>query len=419
MSGARHPIMPSGYSHSWASPDEAGPMERSIIHLNIADFAAAVEINLSPALKGYPVIIAPTAAPRAVVYDMNDQAYQEGIRKGMPLARVRKINKRIKIIPPRFNQYERVMKDLLKQSLAYTPAIESGHWDGHIFLDVTGTNRLFGPSVDLAFRLKKKIQNNFRLDPIWSVATNKLVAKVATRMVKPTGEYIVGPGEEEAFLEPLPITLLPGLSKEDIIKLNTFNLFFVSQIRPLTLEQLSIPFAHRARHIHCLIRGIDTTPVSHMEKEEPIQADHEFADDTNDALQLKKAIYLLVETLGYTLRQRQMVSRQIALTISYSDGGRRSITGKLTLPTANEMIMFKKATTLLFRAWTRRIRIRHIRLTVEKAVRPELQATLFEENPKEASQEKIFKAMDEIRTKFGTRAINTGLTLAKSSMISS
>ncbi len=393
-------------------------MERSIIHLNIADFAAAVEINLSPSLKGYPVIIAPTAAPRAVVYDMNDQAYKEGIRKRMPLARVRRINRGIKIIPPQFNRYERVMKEILKQSLAYTPAIESGHWDGHIFLDVTGSNRLFGPSVDLAFRLKKEIQKNLRLDPIWSVATNKLVAKVATRMVKPAGEYIVGPGEEEAFLEPLPISLLPGLSREDIIKLNTFNLFFISQVRPLTLEQLSIPFAHRAKEIHCLIRGIDTTPVTHKEKEEP-QADHEFADDTNDALQLKKAIYLLVETLCCNLRQRQKVCRQFALTISYSDGGRRTITGKLTLPTANELIMFKKATTLLFQAWTRRIRIRHIRLTIKKEVRPESQATLFEENPKEAGQEKIFKAMDEIRTKFGTRAIKTGLTLAKPLITSS
>ena len=136
-------------------------MKRSIIHLNIADFAAAVETNEAPGLGGYPIIIAPTGSPRAVVYDMSDQAYREGIRKGMPLARVRRINRTIKIIPPRFNRYERVMKDIFKQSLAYTPAIESGHWDGHLFLDVSGSNRLFGPPADLASRLKKLHQMAF------------------------------------------------------------------------------------------------------------------------------------------------------------------------------------------------------------------------------------------------------------------
>jgi DNA polymerase-4 len=394
-------------------------MERSIIHLNIADFAAAVEANDTPRLGGYPIIIAPTGSPRAVVYDMSDQAYKEGIRKGMPLARARRINKTIKIIPPRFNRYEQVMKDLFKQSLAYTPAIESGHWDGHIFLDVSGTRRLFGPPVDVAFRLKKEIIKKLGLDPIWSVATNKLVAKVATRMVKPAGEYIVAPGEEEAFLEPLPITLLPGLSKADITTLNTFNLVFISQIRLLTTAQLSVPFAHRAGQIHRLVRGIDTTPVTGItEKDGPIQANHEFANDTNDADQLRKALYLLVETLCTTLRRRHRAAGQLSITLSYSDGRQRTATAKLSFPTANEMTLFRNATPLLSRAWTRRIRIRHLGLTCKKPARPETQATLFAETTREERQEKIFKVVDKIRAKFGTHAVGAGLTLAKPSTIS-
>ena len=75
-------------------------MSRSIIHLNIADFAVAVESNIQPSLKGYPLVIAPLGAPRAVVYDMSDEAYKEGIRKGMTLARAKRINKKIKILPP-------------------------------------------------------------------------------------------------------------------------------------------------------------------------------------------------------------------------------------------------------------------------------------------------------------------------------
>lgn len=391
-------------------------MERSIIHLNIADFAAAVEINLMPSLKGYPIIIAPTGSPRAVVYDMNDQAYGEGIRKGMPLARARRINRKIKIISPRFNRYEQVMKEIFKTSLAYTPAIEFGPWDGHLFLDVTGTHRLFGPPRDVAFRLKREMKKKLGLDPIWSVATNKLVAKVATRIVKPRGEYIVGPGEEESFLEPLPITLLPGLSKAEILQLKTFNLSYISQIRALSLAQLFVPFSHRAKLIHGLVRGIDTTPVTQTPgKNAPLHGDHEFANDTNDADQLKKALYLLAETLCCSLRRQNRVTSQLSLTLSYSDGRQQGVTGKLTPPTANEMVMFTKATPLLFKAWRRRIRIRHIRLTGRKLTRRQLQATLFPEPPKADQQEKIFRVMDAIRTKFGTHAVGTGRTLTNPS----
>jgi DNA polymerase-4 len=388
-------------------------MERSIIHLNIADFAAAVEILLVPALKGYPVIIAPTGSPRATVYDMNERAYGEGIRKGMSLARARRINRKIKIIPPRFNRYEQVMYAILKTSRAYTPTIEFGPWDGHFFLDITGTGRLFGPPTDVALRLKREMNKRWGLDPIWSLATNKLVAKVATRIVKPRGEYIVNPGEEETFLEPLPVTLLPGLSPTEIRRLKAFNLVYIHQVRALSLAQLFVPFDHRARHIHDLVRGKDTTPVTHAAPvEAPRHRDHEFTEDTNDAGQLKRALYLLSQALCCDLRRQERITTHLSLTLSYSDGRYQTVTKKLTVPTANEMALFTETTPLLFRAWRRRICIRHIRLTSSRSARQHTQPTLWVENPKADRQEKIFRVVDAIRTKFGPHAVGTGLTLA-------
>nr|NJM02963.1 hypothetical protein [Desulfobacula sp.] len=220
-------------------------MERAVIHLNIADFAVAVETNRSPALRGRPLIIAPQGAPRAVVYDMSDQAYQEGIRKGMPLARARRLNRNIPVLAPGFNRYEQVMKDLLKESFAFTPLVEYGSFDGHLFLDVTSSGRLFGPSADVAFRLKKTFKTAFNLDPIWSVATSKLVAKVATRLVKPLGEYIVAPGDEEAFLAPLPLHLIPGLTTADLTRLKEFNLFLYPRPGDLPWNSSKFPFFRR------------------------------------------------------------------------------------------------------------------------------------------------------------------------------
>ncbi len=387
-------------------------MDRSIIHLNIADFAVAVETNMQPSLRDYPLIIAPQGAPRAVVYDMSNEAYKEGIRKGMPLARAKRINRKIKILPPRFNRYERVMKDLLKKTLVYTPLIESGTLDGHIFLDVTGSGRLFGPSIDVAFKLKKVFTKTFNFDPIWSVATNKLVAKVATRMVKPIGEYIVAPGEEKAFLAPLPIHLIPGLIKTDLIRLAEFNLFYVSQARTLTLEQLQIPFHHRASLIYDRIRGIDPTSVTALcETHSTIQADHEFSDDTNNAALLKKALYLMVEKICRILRVRKLTSAAAKILLSYSDGLQSASKLTLTPSTSNDMTFFKKCVPLLHKAWIRRVRIRHIRLICGKLGPQEAQIELFPQKTKETKQADLILTMDEIRTKFGRDSIKTGLTL--------
>ncbi len=387
-------------------------MGRSIIHLNIADFAVAVETNLQPALKGYPLIIAPQGAPRAVVYDMSDQAYKEGIRKGMPLARAIRLNKKIKILPPSFNRYELVMKDLIKQTFAFTPLIESGATDGHIFMDVTQSGRLFGPPMDVAFKLKKAFKNKFSLDPIWSVATNKLVAKVATRIVKPIGEYIVSPGDEKSFLAPLPINIIPGLLKADLKKLMEFNLLQVAQARALTLDQLAVPFNSRASLIYECIRGIDETPITAFsENQFMIRADHEFSDDTNNADHLRKALYLMVETICRTLRTRQLHGAATKIILSYSDGMQSDSTLKLNPSTANDMTMFKKCTRLLDKAWTRRVRIRHMRLICEKLSPKAIQTDLFAPETKENRQAGLISTMDQIRKKFGKNAVNAALTL--------
>jgi DNA polymerase-4 len=389
-------------------------MDRAIIHLNIADFAVAVETSTQPALKGYPLIIAHKGAPRAVVYDMSDEAYKQGIRKGMPLARAQRLNKKIKILPPSFNRYELVMRDLLKQSLAFTPLIEYGSTDGHIFMDVTGSKRLFGPGADVAFKLRKDFKRAFNFDPIWSVATNKLVAKVATRIVKPVGEYIVPPGHEKSFLAPLPIHLIPGLVKKDLKKLQEFNLFLVSQARTLSVKQLEIPFHQRASMIYDRIRGLDTDPVTALcENTFLIQADHEFGNDTNNANLLRKALYLMIEKICKTLRTRKLTGAAARIILSYSDGLQTSSKLKLTPSTSNDMTMFKQCIRLLDKAWTRRVRIRHMRLVCEKLCRFEIQTQLFSPRTKDARQSDLIQTMDKIRKKFGKGAIKPALTMIR------
>ncbi|MCP4119311.1 MAG: hypothetical protein GY737_28735 [Desulfobacteraceae bacterium] len=387
-------------------------MERSIIHLNVADFAVAVEQTRNPGLKGAPVIIAPPGTPRAVVYDMSEEAFQEGVQKGMPLGRAFRLSPRATLLPPCPNLYERAMKALISKALAYSPRIESGKRDGHLFIDATGTSRMFGPAVDVAWRLNREMKTALGFDPVWSVATSKLVAKVATRLAKPVGEYIVGPGEEAAFLAPLPLDIIPGLVKEDLLRLREFNLSRVSELRSLDFAQLETAFGNRAGAIFDVIRGVDAAPVPRAEdKGERLSADHEFPEDTNDGAGLKQGMHLVVASLCRKLRQRGLHGATLTLVLSYSDGIRRYARMRLKPATASDFTMFRQCLPLLYKAWNRRIRIRHMGLVCDRAVPPDTQLDLFVDDTGKKKEERLVNAMEQIRDRFGPSSVGPGLAL--------
>ena len=387
-------------------------MERKIIHINVADFAVAVERVLDNRLCRRPVIIAAEGAARSAVYDMSDEAFGAGVRKGMLLRRAKRRCPEAAVLLPRPHRYERAMKDLFRRALPFSPQVEPGERDGHLFLDATGTGRLFGPAVDVAWRLQRQVRSDMGLDPIWSVAPNKLTAKVATRLVKPTGEYVVGAGEEGALLSPLPLHLLPGIERTDLRLLADVNLTRVFEVCALAPEQLEILLARRSAFVFAAVRGIDDAPVLPAGHHPPaVAVGHEFTTDTNDAAAIKAALYSLVETAGSRLRRRGRAARRLTLLVDHSDGRRRIRRRLADPPTANDLLLFDTARAVLLSAWTRRVRVRHLRLVCDRLVYPPAQMPLFDPEA-HAEKEKLIGAVDRIRERFGPEAIRMGRTLA-------
>jgi len=388
--------------------------ERSIIHLNVADFAVAVERVIDKRLRERPVIIAPEGAARAVVYDMSDEAYQNGVRKGMPLARALRHCRDASVLPPHTDCYERAMAALLKHALPYSPLVEATDHNGHIFIDATGTGRLFGPPPDIAYRIRKAVRGDLGFDPIWSVAPNKLVAKVATRMVKPTGEYIVSAGEEQDVLESLPIYLIPGIEPEDLKRFREFNLFRVHQVIQLSMAQLNTVFGKRSSSLYEAVRGIDPSPVHPVGQQQPIvKTDMAFGNDTNDVAVVKSALYQLIEQSGADMRKRRLATRRIRIVLDYSDGKRTFRQATVNPPTANDISLFTTAKKVLDQAWTRRVRIRHLRLVCDRLTFPPAQLALFEEDRmKEKTSENLIATLDTIRYRFGKDAIRFGRAIS-------
>ena len=388
-------------------------MDRAIIHLNVADFAVAVERCVEPRLRDRPVIVAPAGAARAMVYDMSEEAFRAGVRKGMDLRRALRLCPDAERLAPHPDRYERAMAALLKQALPFSPRIEPGECDGHLFVDASGSGRLLGPPVDVAWRLHQQVRRDLDLNAIWAVAPNKLVAKVASRLVKPTGEYIVGAGEEAPFLAPLPVGLVPGIEAGDLVRLHELNLRRVAQVANLSRTQLEVPFGRRAGFVYETVRGIDATPVLAVGEKPPVVVgDHVFAEDTNTGEIVEAALYCLVEQAGAELRCRRRAARRVALVLDYCDGRRRARQVGANPATANDIILFALAQRALHLAWTRRVRVRHLRLICDRLVFPPAQLSLFAPERETARRrDDLVAAIDSIRQRFGGEAIAVGRTL--------
>jgi DNA polymerase-4 len=387
--------------------------ERSIIHINVADFAVAVERLVDSRLRGRPVIIASGGSARAAVYDMSEESYQNGVRKGMALGLALRRCRNAIVLPPHPARYERAMTRLVKHALPFSPLIEMTDHNGHLFIDVTRTRKLFGPPPDVAWRIRKTVRTDMDFDPIWSVAPNKLVAKVATRVVKPAGEYIIGAGEEEDFLKPLPVHLIPGIEREDLKRFREFNLTRAGHAANLSMGQLNVIFGKHSRSLYDAVRGIDQSSVLPVGQKQPtISADHEFGNDTNHVAVVEGTLYRLVERAGADLRKLRLTARRIRVALDYSDG-RRIIRQVVVNPaTANDFRLFVLAKTALERSWTRRVGIRHLRLIFDRLTYPPAQMKLFVEDKKENKMsDTLIFALDAIRHRFGFNTIRVGRTL--------
>ncbi len=388
--------------------------ERSIIHLNVADFAVAVERVVDSRLRERPLIVAADGAARAAVYDMSDEAYQAGVRKGMALRRAIRYCPDAAVLPPHPDRYERAMARLLHHALPYSPLIEMTDANGHLFVDLTGTRRLFGLPPDVAWRIRKAVRSDLGLDPIWSVASNKLVAKIATRLVKPTGEYIVKAGEEKALLESLPIGLIPGIESDDLKRLWEFNLTQVRHVIAMSPGQLGVLFGKRSGSLYNAVRGIDLSPVFPVGQKRPVvRVEHAFGNDTNTRSELEGALYRLVEQAGADLRRKGLAARRVKVVLDYSDGGRVIRQAAVRPASANDFRLFAVAQTVLEKAWKRRIRIRHLRFVCDRLTYPPAQRSLFTEHEDEKTlRVQLVTALDTIRDRFGQNALQVGRTLA-------
>ncbi len=368
----------------------------------------------NPSLKNRPVVVAPGHSERAPIRHLSDEARSEGIFEGMPLFRARRLCPSLVVLPPDPRRLSGGTRALVRLIQEYTPLWEPAA-AGRIYLDFTGSRRLFGPGRDAALRLERDLERRLSLTGAVGVAGNKLVSRIAAECLDKPGICDVLRGDEAEFIAPLPAVVLPGVghTREQIL-LADLNLRLVGQIAALTLPQLALPFGPFAPLLHQRSRGVDPSPVLTPRRTPELAEECHLDREENDDTVLLAELYRLAEGCGLRLRRMEKESSRLKLTVHYADGVSATRNGAVTPPSSGDRTLFMIARLLYNHACERRVRVRSMRLVCEKITEPQRQMELFDtgSDPKPQS-ESIQSTLDVVRERYGMTAIEWGRTAAR------
>jgi DNA polymerase IV len=388
-------------------------MSRNIIHLNVSNFMAVVETIQHTAYRDRPLVIAPESQARAIILDLSERAYREGIRRGMPLYQAKKLLKELITINPHPELYSRAEDAMYELAYRYSPVVEQAY-RGNIYVDISGTERLFGNPKDLAAKLQKEFKNDLNLDPIIGLASNKLVSKVATRIIKPHGFISVNPGDESEFLNPHKIIMLPGVGDKISTRLENLGIKLIGQLAHLEDDQVIIALGPKGLKLRDAAQGLDFSPVLPASNPDPaIQSERILTDDSNNLYNLTAHLYDMIEDVGFILRQQNLATKKLSLYLSYTDDLESFQAQKLPKAIYTDQDMFKVGKGLLDTALNRRIRVRKLTLLLSQLTPEHRQLELF--TPLNTQKEQALQVViDDIRKRYGKDALKYALTLNQS-----
>jgi DNA polymerase IV len=392
-------------------------MDRHIVCLQIPAFGIALARTNDVSLRNRPVVMAPVHTSRALVREASLEASQEGIEPGMSVELARRLCPGLRLVPPDSPRLHAGHRELEHTILPFAPAWESTR-PGSLFLDLTGTARLFGPPIDTAARIGRELTHRQGLNGVIGLAGNKLVSQLAaTTLERPPQVLSIQLGSEQPFLAPLPATLLPGLHRTQasqvLRRLDDLNLRTLGSIAAVSLTHLELAFGATAGLLHDWALGIDPSPVRPPVEQSLIEQSLALHPDEVDDQLLLGRLYGLLEHLCAALRLQRRVCRRLLLAIRHSDHHEQVAHQMLRHGTYWEADLRPVLVRLFIRCFQRRVRLQRMTLQVDHLQPPAEQLSLFQESKSVAQpmHHRLSLALDRIRGKFGGQAISWGRTL--------
>lgn len=370
-----------------------------IIHADMDAFYASIEIRQKPYLADKPLAVGGSPQGRGVISAANYVARTYGIHSAQPSKIAVKKCPKLILLPPNMKLYVEVSQQIHEIFARYTPEIEPLSLD-EAFLDVTKSEILFGPAIDIARQIKDDILKELKLVVSVGIAPNKYLAKIASDLEKPDGFVFVDPKQIQDFLDPLPISRIWGVGKKTQQQLGNLGISTIHDIRCFSQSLLVKRFGKQGEHIWRLAHGLDTRKVISQHSAKSISNEQTFAHDISDVDILRAYLLQLVEQISWRARRNQLKGRTIFIKIRDQDFNTVSRRTTLNSETDSTQVIWQAAKKLFMREWQQSNRpVRLIGVGIAHLHEPYAeQMNLFNDSK---LQNKIDGVSDEINKKFG------------------
>jgi len=325
---------------------------RAIAHLDLDAFYAAVEVLENPDLTGKPVLIGGRPGERGVVATASYPARAFGVHSAMPMARALALCPQAIVLPTRHSLYREYSRRVMAILHETSPLVEQISID-EAYLELTEQVAAWADAVAAARELQRRVRDEVGLSASLGVATNKLVAKVASDRDKPGGLTVVPPGEEAAFLAPLPVRVLWGVGPVTAEKLAAMDVTTVGELAQRAEEELCARFGKHGADMARRARGVDERPVVTEHERKSVSQERTFAHDLRDARALHRQLWRLSQGLARRLQRAEVAAGTVAIKLRYADFTTLTRQMSLAVPTDDERTIYRAARTLLRRTWQR------------------------------------------------------------------
>lgn len=351
---------------------------RLIIHFDLDAFFVAVEVLERPDLAGKPVVVGGRPQERGVVSAASYAAREFGVRSAMPMAQALQLCPQLIVLPPRYPLYRRYSNQVMAILRQVTPVVEQVSID-EAYLDLSGRVSMWDDGIEVARALQQRVREELGLSASLGVATNKLIAKVASDLHKPGGLTVVRPGQEEEFLAPLNVQVLWGVGPKTAQKLAALGVTTVGQLAQLSEKTLWDHFGRQGLEMARHARGQDDRPVVTEHERKSVSQERTFSSDVSDPRELRRRLWRLSQRTAESLKQAGLVAGTVAIKLRYADFVTHTRQMRLTLPSDDERTIYLAALALLRKNWQRGRAVRLLGVAARDLTLPAGQLSLFDE----------------------------------------
>lgn len=378
--------------------------ERSVAHMDLDSFFVSVECLRDSRLKKLPLIIG-GSSDRGVVSSCSYEARRFGVHSAMPIKLAKRLCPDAVIIGGDMELYTRYSSMVTEIITEAAPLCEKASVD-EFYLDLTGMDRFFG-TWKWMVELKQKVVREAGLPITFALSSNKTVSKIGTGEAKPDGQLKVPVGEEKPFLSPLSVNKIPMIGDKTYATLCSMGIRKIATLQEMPASAMQQVMGQNGLIIWKKANGIDETPVQPYHEQKSISTEHTFEIDTIDVKTIRTLLTAMAEKLAYKLRRKNRLTGCITVKIRYSDFNTE--TKQLKIPyTSNDKTIMDHTQRLFEQLYQRRILIRLVGIRLSDMVQGSYQISLFEDTP---SIIELYQAMDKIRNRFGSTAVQRAGTL--------